>query len=129
MAFPLGSLQSDGAGVGAATPALEGLARWRQQAWLVAGALLWVLFVLAMLTHSAADPGFTTSGTGEALRNKAGALGARLSDLALFLFGHSAWWLVPVGLRAWLAGLARLLRGPQTGHWACLLYTSPSPRD
>ena len=118
MAFPLGSLQSDGAGVGAATPALEGLARWRQQAWLVAGALLWVLFVLAMLTHSAADPGFTTSGTGEALRNKAGALGARLSDLALFLFGHSAWWLVPVGLRAWLAGLARLLRGPQTGHWA-----------
>jgi S-DNA-T family DNA segregation ATPase FtsK/SpoIIIE len=118
MAFPLGSLQSDGAGVGATTPAPEGLARWRKQAWLVAGALLWVLFVLAMLTHSAADPGFTTSGTGEALRNKAGALGARLSDLALFLFGHSAWWLVPVGLRAWLTGLARLLRGPQPGHWA-----------
>ena len=33
----------------------------------------------------------------------------------IFLFGYSAWWLVPVGLRAWLAGLARLIRGPQSG--------------
>jgi S-DNA-T family DNA segregation ATPase FtsK/SpoIIIE len=113
-------LQADGAALNGATPGLEGLARWRQQAWLLAGALLWVLFVLAMLTHHPADPAFTTSGSGEALRNKAGLLGARLSDLALFLAGHSAWWLVPVGLRAWLAGLARLLRGPQTGH--------PAPR-
>jgi S-DNA-T family DNA segregation ATPase FtsK/SpoIIIE len=113
MAFPLGSLQADGATLTPSAPGLEGLARWRQQAWLVAGALLWVMFVLAMLTHSGADPAFTTSGTGEALRNKAGLLGARLSDLALFLFGYSAWWLVPVGLRAWLAGLARLIRGPQ----------------
>ncbi len=115
MAFPLGSLQADGTTLTPSAPGLEGLARWRQQALLVAGALLWVLFVLAMLTHSAADPGFTTSGTGEALRNKAGLLGARLSDLALFLLGHSAWWLVPVGLRAWLAGLARLMRGSQAG--------------
>ncbi len=29
---------------------------------------------------------------------------------ALFVFGWSAWWLVPVGLRSWLGGLARLLR-------------------
>ncbi len=115
MAFPLGSLQSDGSALNPSGAGLEGLARWRQQAWAVAGALLWVLFVLAMLTHHGADPAFTTSGNGEALRNKAGVLGARLSDLALFLFGHSAWWLVPVGLRAWLAGLARLMRGRQDG--------------
>ncbi len=118
MAFPLGSLQADGAAVNGPTAGLEGLARWRQQAWLVAGALAWLLFVLAMLTHHGADPAFTTSGSGEALRNRAGLLGARVSDLALFLFGHSAWWFLPVGLRAWLTGLARLLRGPQTSPQA-----------
>ncbi len=106
-----------------AAPGLEGLARLRQQALLLAGALAWVLLVLALLTHHGADPAFTTSGSGEALRNKAGLLGARLSDLALFLFGLSAWWLVPVGLRAWLAGLAKLMRGPQSvGHAARWMF-------
>jgi len=76
------------------------------------GALAWLLFVLAMLTHHPGDAAFSTSGTGDALRNKAGLLGARLSDMALFLFGLSAWWLVPVTARAWLSALARLLRGP-----------------
>jgi S-DNA-T family DNA segregation ATPase FtsK/SpoIIIE len=65
-----------------------------------------------MATHHAGDTAFSTSGTGQALQNKAGVLGARVSDMALFLFGFSAWWLVPVGLRAWLSALARLLRGP-----------------
>ncbi len=76
------------------------------------GALAGLLFVLAMLTHDVRDAGFSTSGNGESLRNQAGLLGARLSDMALFLFGFSAWWLVPVGLRAWLTGFARLLREP-----------------
>ena len=44
----------------------------------------------------------------------AGLLGARASDLALFLLGYSSWWLVPVWLRAWLAALAGVLRGPQS---------------
>ena len=77
---------------------------------LIAGALAWALFLLAMVTHSVNDAGFSTSGTGEPLRNKAGVLGARVSDMALFLFGFSAWWLVPVAARAWLSALARLLR-------------------
>jgi DNA segregation ATPase FtsK/SpoIIIE, S-DNA-T family len=114
MTFPLGSLSPDGtaaarsgapAGGNAATP------RWRHQLVLVVGAVAWLLFVLALLTHHAGDPAFTTSGTGDAVRNKAGVLGARLSDLAYFLFGFSAWWLVPVTLRAWLAALAWRLRG------------------
>ena len=109
MSFPLGSLRGDGAaalpGAGAA-PA----PRWRRQVLLLAGALAWLLFVLAMVTHDAGDAAFSTSGTGDALRNKAGLLGARISDLALFLFGFSAWWLVPVALRAWLSALAGTLR-------------------
>jgi S-DNA-T family DNA segregation ATPase FtsK/SpoIIIE len=107
MSFPLGSLQ---AGDGAAAPAGPA-SRWRAKAALLAGALAWLLFALAMFTHDAGDPAFTTSGSGAPLANKAGVLGARVSDLAFFLFGFSAWWLLPVSLRAWLAALARLLRG------------------
>jgi S-DNA-T family DNA segregation ATPase FtsK/SpoIIIE len=113
MSFPLASLRGDGTAAVAA-PALEPPPRWRQQALLIAAALAWLLFVLAMATHHAGDPAFTTSGTGDPLVNKAGLLGARVADLALFLFGFSAWWLVPVTLRAWLGKLALLLRGEAT---------------
>ena len=110
MGFPLDSLRADGAAA-VASPRVGEPQRLRRQAWLLLGALAWLLFVLAMLTHHAGDPAFSTSGSGESLRNKAGLLGARVSDLALFLFGFSAWWMVPVALRAWLSALARLLRG------------------
>jgi S-DNA-T family DNA segregation ATPase FtsK/SpoIIIE len=126
MTFSLGSLAGDGASsarvAGGAT-----LSHWRQQLLLAASAVVWLLFVLALVTHHAGDPAFSTSGTGEVLRNKAGLLGARISDLAYFLFGFSAWWLVPVALRAWLAALAHSLRGeaaapahPRAAFWAGL---------
>ncbi|MDE2368223.1 MAG: DNA translocase FtsK 4TM domain-containing protein [Burkholderiales bacterium] len=105
MSFPLGSLR----GEGAASAPLS-VPRWRQQALLLAGAIAWLLFFIAMATHQASDAAFTTSGNGEPVANKVGVLGARISDMALFLFGWSAWWLVPVGLRAWLAALALALR-------------------
>jgi len=128
MTFPLGSLRADGAA--AAGPAANLVPpRWRQQLLLLAGAVAWLLFVLSLLTHHAADPAFTTSGSGLPLHNKAGLLGAWISDLALFLFGFSAWWLVPVALRAWLAALAGALRHepeaaphalPRAAFWAGL---------
>jgi S-DNA-T family DNA segregation ATPase FtsK/SpoIIIE len=112
MTFPLGSLRGDGAAtLGRADGAPLLPARGRRQLLLFAGAVAWLLFLLAMVTHHPGDPGFTTSGTGDALRNKVGLFGAWVSDLALFLFGFSAWWLVPVALRAWLAALAAALRG------------------
>jgi S-DNA-T family DNA segregation ATPase FtsK/SpoIIIE len=112
MSFPLGSLQGDGpapaggAGPAAARPGVP----WRHKAWLFSAGLAWLLFLLAMLTHDPADAAFTTSGDGGAVRNRVGLVGARAADLAYFLFGFSAWWLVPVGLRAWLAALAAALR-------------------
>jgi S-DNA-T family DNA segregation ATPase FtsK/SpoIIIE len=109
MGFLLGSLRGDAAVVLDAAPGPA--PRWRTKALLLAGAIGWLLLLLAMLTHHAGDAAFTTSGTGEPLRNKAGLLGARAADGLYFLFGFSAWWLLPVTLRAWLAKLADLLRG------------------
>ena len=76
-------------------------------------AVLWLLVLLAMFTHAGGDPGFSTSGQGSAVSNRAGLLGAWLSDLVLFAFGYSAWWLMLVALRAWLAALANWMRGAQ----------------
>ena len=116
MTFPLGSLGADGAASVRTPSGTVPAAPWRQKALLMAGGLAWLLCVLAMATHDPADAAFTTSGSGEALRNKAGLLGAWISDLAYFLFGFSAWWLVPVAGRAWLSALANLLRGQPSPH-------------
>jgi S-DNA-T family DNA segregation ATPase FtsK/SpoIIIE len=53
------------------------------------------LFLAAILiSHSAADPSFSTTGDGGALHNLGGRIGAWLSDLLLMLFGVSSWWWV-----------------------------------
>lgn len=124
MTFPLGSLRGDDDSAGDTTTgkasrresasrakvASAGSPRWRVQLRLLVGAVLWLLTVLALATHTAADPAFTTSGTGEAIRNQAGTLGALASDIAYFLAGFSIWWVVLVSLRVWLGALARVLR-------------------
>ncbi|HXS29438.1 MAG TPA: DNA translocase FtsK 4TM domain-containing protein, partial [Steroidobacteraceae bacterium] len=124
MTFPLGSLRAE-AGPGTADNAgasADGNAAMplRRQLWLLAGAVAWLLAMLALSTHHGADPAFSTSGTGEALRNKAGQVGAWASDYALFMLGYSVWWLPLVAARAWLSALARSLRGepPPARHAA-----------
>jgi len=116
MTYPLGSLRGDGSAAAAAATSDAAAVSMplRRQLWLLAGAVLWLLAMLALVTHSSADPGFSTSGNGEAVRNKAGLVGAWLSDFALFMFGHSVWWLPLVAARAWLSALARDLRGEAT---------------
>lgn len=129
MTFPLGSLRAEpgstttrparGAAANAAqaVPAPDAAAsrevslRLRLQLMLIIGGVLWLLGVLALLTHHPADPGFSTSGSGGPLNNKAGLLGAWGSDCAMYLFGHSVWWLPVVAARAWVAALLRGLRG------------------
>jgi S-DNA-T family DNA segregation ATPase FtsK/SpoIIIE len=109
MTFPLGSLASGGPAAATAraqTPA----GRWRTKLALVGGAVVWLLVVLALVTHDPGDAAFSTSGNGPAPHNKAGQLGAWVSDLLLFLFGYSAWWLPVVGARWWMAWLAQWLR-------------------
>jgi S-DNA-T family DNA segregation ATPase FtsK/SpoIIIE len=110
MSFPLGALGADGVAMARSSSPLPALPRWRERLLLGLGAVTWLLFVLAMVTHHPGDAAFTTSGTGGVLHNKAGVIGAWVADLACFLFGFSAWWLVPVALRAWLSALAHSLR-------------------
>ncbi|HSB22954.1 MAG TPA: DNA translocase FtsK 4TM domain-containing protein [Burkholderiaceae bacterium] len=111
MTFPLGSLAA-----GSAAPATRlqtPAGRWRTKLALVAGAVLWLLVLLALVTHDAGDAAYSTSGGSAAVHNKAGQLGAWVSDLLLFLFGYSAWWLPVIGVRWWLSALAQWLRGEQ----------------
>ncbi len=86
------------------------LTRWRLQLVLALGGLLWLLWLIAMWTHDGGDAAFSTSGDGLALRNRAGLLGAWVSDLSYVLFGGSVWWCLVVAARAWLAAVAQLLR-------------------
>ena len=136
MTFPLGSLRSEssappsgaaGAASGGGTyrrdsgksapapAAVPHHASWRAQLGLLITGVLWLLAVLALATHNAADSAFSTSGSAAAPLNKAGTFGAWFSDLALFVFGYSVWWAVLVAARAWLGALAKVLRSDHGG--------------
>jgi S-DNA-T family DNA segregation ATPase FtsK/SpoIIIE len=129
MTFPIGSLRSAAADstaahrasvagdsrdreVGAAASGTGSMAStWPRQARLLLGGVVWLLMLIALVTHSPQDAAFSTSGAGELALNKAGAIGAWLSDAAFFVFGFSVWWLMAVALHRWLGALAGLLRG------------------
>jgi len=88
--------------------------------WLSLTAVLWVLAVLSLGTHHPGDPGFTTSGQDEAMRNVIGPVGAWVSDLALFLAGYSVWWLPLFFARHWLSLFAWRLRGAPSNDSSAL---------
>ena len=83
-----------------------GFGRFAVELALLAGVLVLGFWLLALLTYSPQDAAWSTSGGGMALANRSGRLGAWLADASYYLFGFSAWWLMALGLRAWLAGLA-----------------------
>jgi DNA segregation ATPase FtsK/SpoIIIE, S-DNA-T family len=95
------------------SPVRIGMGRLATELGLVAGFVLLALWLLALVTYSAQDTAWTTSGvaSGGAVVNRAGKLGAWLADISYFLLGFSVWWCFAAGVSAWLAGLARWLRG------------------
>jgi S-DNA-T family DNA segregation ATPase FtsK/SpoIIIE len=111
MTFPLGSLRADGVGLrgaqAAGAQAPQGLLQRLAGLGLVAWGVLVMLSALALVTHHASDPGFSTSGlAGAGLHNMVGRAGAWFADLAFFLFGFSMWWLWLVAFRRWLGALS-----------------------
>ncbi|MGM9428038.1 DNA translocase FtsK [Hydrogenophaga sp. MI9] len=106
MTYSLNTLNADRAN---APP--SGLSRFAHEVALVAGAALLGFWLVALLSHSLADPAWSTTGNRELAGNWGGQLGAWLSDASYYLFGFSVWWLVFAGLRVWLSALADRLRG------------------
>ena len=90
-----------------------GAARFGHEIGLVVGLLALVFWLLALSSSSAQDAAWSTSGTrGDRLvANWAGRFGAWLADGSYFMLGFSVWWCVAAGVRAWIASLARWMRG------------------
>ncbi len=124
MTFPLGSLRPDAPapvrGKKSKASADEALPRSPHSSWLAGiraqavvfatGALL-LLALLALTSYHPADSTFFFRGHATQVYNLVGSLGASASALSFFAFGFSTWWLMVVGFRVWLGGLARVLRG------------------
>ena len=110
---------------GAAEPA-PSPERPPRAAWLFLSAVLWLLAVLALATHHAGDPGFTTSGAHERALNAVGRAGAWFSDVALFVLGYSVWWLPLIVARHWLSLLAARLRGASSPEGMGLVDAAPA---
>ncbi len=90
------------------------VARFGQEIGLILGGVVWVGWLLALLSHSPADAAWSTSGHGGPVGNWMGALGAYVADASYFFLGLSAWWLLVVGARLWLGTLARWVRSGET---------------
>ena len=65
----------------------------RESWWLLlVGAALYLVLVLA--TYSKSDPGWSHLASGSQVVNAGGKAGAWIADVALYIFGLSAWWWV-----------------------------------
>ena len=95
----------------AASQARSGWRRFTDELGLLAGLVMIVFWLIALLGYSTQDMAWSTSGSGAAVLNRAGRLGAWLADVSYFALGFSVWWCVAAGIRAWLSGLAQWLRG------------------
>ncbi|AEG94276.1 DNA translocase FtsK [Ramlibacter tataouinensis] len=93
-----------------ATPR-AGAARFAHEFVLVLGLAALTFWLLSLLSYSPQDPAFSTSGSGAPVANWGGRLGAWLADGSYFLLGFSVWWGFAAAVRAWLATLARWMRG------------------
>ena len=76
------------------TPLPPKLANLLREAWWLLMAVAAVYLVLVLASYSPLDPSWSHSSADRTVRNYGGAFGAWLSDLLLYVFGLSAWWLV-----------------------------------
>jgi len=92
-------------------PVRAGWSRFAHELALVAGLVGLAFWLMALTSHSLQDAAWSTSGESGAIHNRGGRLGAWLADASYYLLGFSVWWAFAAGVRAWLASLARWLRG------------------
>jgi DNA segregation ATPase FtsK/SpoIIIE, S-DNA-T family len=91
----------------------NGLARFGHEICLIAGALGLFFWLLAMLSFSALDPAWSTSGSsdGGLVNNWMGRLGALVADACYFGFGMSVWWLLLIAAYTLACSALRWVRG------------------
>ena len=114
MTYSLDTLNSRGS----QAPASPGFVRrFTHEVGLILGLLGLIFWFAALLSYSAQDAAWSTSGSTQAVaqvsaaaRNWGGRLGAWLADASYFLLGFSVWWVLAAGARVWLTSLARWLR-------------------
>ncbi len=114
MTYSLNTLNST-ARSSRSAPAPVGVARFAREFGLILGLLALMFWLLALLSHSALDAAWSTSGSGGPARNLGGRLGAWMADASYYLLGFSVWWCFFAGVRAWLSGLARWMRSDDAG--------------
>ncbi len=85
--------------------------RFAHEITLIAGFVLLLFWLLAMLSFTPSDAAWSTSGTGGDIKNWGGRIGAWVADGGYFLAGYSVWWCLAAGFRVWLSSLAGWLRG------------------
>ncbi len=90
------------------TPLPPQLAALLREAWWLLMAVAAVYLVLVLASYSPLDPSWSHSSSDPSIRNYGGAFGAWLSDLLLYIFGLSAWWLVVFCLVAIAWGYRRM---------------------
>ena len=86
----------------------------RESWWLLVVAAVAYL-ALILVSYTGTDPGWSFSGTGAPIGNRGGVVGAWIADLALYLFGASAWWFVIGGATLVVAGFRRVVRPDESG--------------
>ncbi|MFC5607472.1 DNA translocase FtsK [Variovorax soli] len=111
MTYSLNTLQSTGGT--AAQPARARALRFAHEISLIAGFVLLLFWLLAMLSYTPSDAAWSTSGTGGEVKNWGGRIGAWLADGSYYLAGYSVWWGVAASWRAWMSSLAGWLRGAE----------------
>jgi S-DNA-T family DNA segregation ATPase FtsK/SpoIIIE len=89
------------------SPRLAALVR---ESWWLLVVAVFAYLALILATYQRTDPGWSFSGSGAAIHNKGGAVGAWLADLLLYLFGISAWWWVFAGIVLVVTGYRHLTR-------------------
>jgi S-DNA-T family DNA segregation ATPase FtsK/SpoIIIE len=108
MTYSINTLNAD------RTPqAPAGVARFAQEIGLLLVAAVLAYWGMSLLSHSLADPAWSTTGSVPEAGNWGGRLGAMVADGSYFLFGFSVWWVLLAVLRIWLSTLARWVRGQQ----------------
>ncbi|EDZ66243.1 FtsK/SpoIIIE family, putative [Nitrosococcus oceani AFC27] len=75
--------------------------------------------LLSLSTYTATDPGWSHTGSAEAVHNKGGKVGAWLADLLLYLLGHPAYLLPATMIYGGYFLLARSGRSQDRGSFQC----------